>query len=342
MAKKQNIGYEEIMRDIRARKFAPVYILMGEEAYFIDSICNALATTVLSEDEREFNQFVVFGSDVTAAQIADMAREYPMMAEHKVIIVKEAQNIKNTDELDKYMDKPSPQTILVYCHKNGNIDGRRKILAKARTAGVVFESVKVSERSLPGFVTGFVKGRGMNIDGRTAGIIAESIGSDLCRLASELDKLCLAMPTGETNVTPEIVEQSIGISRDYNPSEFRKAVANKDVLRAFRILDYFVKNPKSGGPFVLLPTLFYFFENLMLAWYAPNRNDQSVVARHLDLYGSWVADEYMIAMRHYTAGKTMQIISRIRETDEKIKGLNSTGNTDAGELARELLYFIFC
>ncbi len=312
---------------------------MGEESYFIDRICDALANSVLPEEEREFNQFVVFGSDVTAAQVADMARELPMMSEYKVVIVKEAQNIKNTDDLERYFDRPSPQTILVYCHKNGNVDKRKKFTQKAEAAGVVFESAKVSDRELPGFVEAFLKVRGATIDQRTAMIIAESIGKDLSRLASELDKLCLALPDNDRRVTPELVEQSIGVSKEYNPFEMRNAIVNRDVIKANRILKYFDKNPKSGGVFVLLPTLFGYFQNLMLVWYAPNRQDSRALVEHMELRSEWQVREYQTVMRNYSAMKTMQIISKIRETDEKIKGLDSA-NTPSGDLMKELLFFI--
>ncbi|MCD8289537.1 MAG: DNA polymerase III subunit delta [Prevotella sp.] len=339
MAKKQGSSFEAIMSDIRARKFAPVYILMGEESYFIDCICDALAATVLPEEEREFNQFVVYGIDVTAAQIADMARELPMMSEYKVIIVKEAQNLKSIDDLERYLDRPSPQTILVFCHKNGNIDGRKKFLPKARVAGIVFESAKVKDEQLPAFVDTFVRERGKTIDRRTAEIIAEAIGSDLCRLASELDKLCVAMGE-EAVITGQLVEQHIGVSRDYNTLEFRNAIVRKDYAKAAKILDYFDKNPRSGGPFILVPTMFSFFQTLIIAHYGPDKNNPNILARHLGLWPR-AAEEFIAAMRNYSAVKTMQIISKIRETDEKMKGLNSTGSTSAGDLAKELLFFAF-
>ncbi len=337
--KKESASFESIMKDIKARKFSPIYLLMGEESYFIDRICDAIANNVLPEEEREFNQFVVFGSDVTSGQVADMSREFPMMSEYKVVIVKEAQNIKNTDDLEKYLDRPSPQTILVYCHKNGNVDKRKKFTQKAEAVGVVFESAKVGDRELPGFVESFLKVRGAAIDQRTAMIIAESIGKDLSRLASELDKLCLALPDNDRRVTPELVEQSIGVSKEYNPFEMRNAIVNRDAVKANRILKYFDKNPKSGGVFVILPTLFGYFQNLMLAWYAPNRQDGRSLVEHMELRSEWQVREYQTGMRNYSAMKVMQIISKIRETDEKIKGLDSA-NTPSGDLMKELLFFI--
>lgn len=339
-AKRETTTFASIMSDIKERKFAPVYVLMGEESYFIDKICDAIAMSVLPEEEREFNQFTVFGSDVTAAQVADLARELPMMSQYKVVIVKEAQNIKNTDELEKYFDRPSPQTVLVYCHKNGTVDKRKKFASKAEAVGVVFESKKVDDRDLPGFVVNYLKQRQVTIEQNTAMVIAESIGKDLCRMVSELDKLCMAMPENDRRVTADLVEQCIGVSKEYNPFEFRNAVVNHDVVRANRIANYFDKNPKSGGVFVLLPTLFSYFQNLMVAWYSPDRRDSRAIMQHMELRSEWQVREYVTGMRYYSAMKTMQIISKLREIDEKTKGLDNP-NTDSGDLLKELLFFIF-
>lgn len=336
---KDAVTYESIMRDIKGRKFSPIYILMGEESYFIDKICGALMESILPEDEREFNQFVVFGSDVNAGQVALMARELPMMSEYKVIVVKEAQNIKNTDDLEKYFDHPSPQTILVYCYKHGTIDKRKKFLSRAQEHGLVYESAKLKEKDLPGFVISYLKMQKVNIDPKTAVVIAESIGQDLNRLTSELDKLCLALPENDRNVTPELVEESIGVSKEFNSYELKNALVNRDVVKANRIINYFDKNPKSGGAFVLLNNLFPFFQNLMVAWYAPDRNSLKGLAEHLELRGDWFAKEYAAGMRTFSALKTMQIISKIREVDEKLKGLDNP-NTTPGELMKELVFFI--
>lgn len=338
-AKKDSVTFESIMRNIKERKFSPIYILMGEESYFIDKICDAISNSVLPEDEREFNQFVVFGSDVSAAQVADMARELPMMSQYKVVIVKEAQNIKNTEQLEKYFEHPSPQTILVYCHKNGSIDKRKKFVPKAESVGVVFESSKIGDRLLPGFVESYLKMRGVTIEQRNAIIIAESIGQDLNRMASELDKLCLALSDNDKRVTSELVEECIGVSKEYNSFELRNAIVTRDVEKANRIINYFDKNPKSGGVYILLPTLFSYFQNLMLAWYAPNRNDSNSLKEHLELRNDWQVREYQTGLQNFSALKTMQIISKLRETDEKSKGLDAP-NTTTGDLLKELIFFI--
>ena len=262
--KRQTTTYESILSDLSEGKFAPLYILMGEESYFIDKITDFIAQNALREEERDFNQTVCFGSDVSAAAVADMARRYPMMAERQVVIVKEAQNIKQWDQLEQYFEKPQPTTVLVIAYKNGTIDGRKKILTKAQNAGaVIFESKKLYERDLPVFMVDYLKRHQATIDHKSCQMIAEHIGSDLSRLTSELDKVCLSMPEDSRHITPEVVEEQIGVSKDFNGFEFRSAIANRDVLKANQILKYFDSNPKSGGPFMLIPLLFNFFQNLM-------------------------------------------------------------------------------
>ena len=337
--KRQTTTYESILSDLSEGKFAPLYILMGEESYFIDKITDFIAQNALREEERDFNQTVCFGSDVSAAAVADMARRYPMMAERQVVIVKEAQNIKQWDQLEQYFEKPQPTTVLVIAYKNGTIDGRKKILTKAQNAGaVIFESKKLYERDLPVFMVDYLKRHQATIDHKSCQMIAEHLGSDLSRLTSELDKVCLSMPEGSRHITPEVVEEQIGVSKDFNGFEFRSAIANRDILKANQILKYFDSNPKSGGPFMLIPLLFNFFQNLMLAHYAPQKTD-SGVAQFLDLRNAWGAKEYMIGLRNYSGMKTMQIIQKIRETDAKSKGLDNP-NTPVGDLMKELVFFI--
>lgn len=328
------------MRDLKARKYYPIYLLMGEESYFIDKISDYIADNVLRPDELFFNQNIVFGSDVTVSQIVDLAKGYPVMpAEHRLIIVKEAQNLRSFDALEKYLDKPVKSTILVLCYKNGSVDRRKKIVAKAETVGVVFESKKKRDSELPGFVTTYVKMHNATIDEKSAAIVAEHIGSDVSRLVSELDKLLISLPENDRRVTPEIVEHQIGVSKDFNAFELRRAIIERNVFKANQIVNYFDKNSKAGSVYSFLPLLFSFFQNLMIAHYTPNRNNESAVAEALELRSAWGAKEYMIGMRNYTPMKTLQIISKIREIDAKSKGLDNP-NTGPGELMKELIFFI--
>ncbi|MCR4852941.1 MAG: DNA polymerase III subunit delta [Prevotella sp.] len=342
MAEKKATGttFDMVMRDLRAGHFAPIYVLMGEEPYYIDLVTDFIAEHALREEERDFNQTVVFGADVNAGQVADMARRYPMMAERQVVIVKEAQNIKNWDRLENYLEKPQNSTVLVIAYKNGKIDGRKKILTLAQKVGVVFESKKKRDYELPAFIEAHLREKGCTIDNKSSQMIAEHIGADLSRLASELDKVVLSMADGEPKkVTPEIVERQIGVSKEFNGFELRSAIAERNILKANRIVNYFEKNPKSGSAFMLIPVLFNYFQNLMLAFYAPNRTNENDVARWLDLRSGWAAKEYMLGMRNYSGMKVMQIIGKIRETDAKSKGLDNP-NTSIGELMKELIFFI--
>ena len=340
MAEAKNATFEGIMSDLKAGHYAPVYYLMGDESYYIDQICDYIAEHALQPEERDFNQTILFGSDVTAAQVADAARRYPMMAERQVVIVKEAQNLKQTDQLEKYFRQPSPQTVLVMCHKNGSVDGRKREYLKAiREAGVLFESKKLRDRDLPSFIENYLKQREVSIDPKSTQLIADSIGADLSRLTSELNKVIISLPEGGRRVTPQVVEDQIGVSKDFNSFELRDAVVNRNVFKANQIVKYFDENPKAGSIYAFLPMLFNYFQNLMIAFYAPKKQSQEGVAEWLELRNPWAAKEYMTGLRNYSAMKVMQIISKIREIDAKSKGLDNP-NTPPGELMKELIFYI--
>ena len=237
MAEAKNVSFDGIMRDLEVRKFVPVYYLMGDESYYIDKISDYIGEHVLQPEERDFNQTVLFGSDVTAAQIADAARRYPMMSEYQVVIVKEAQNIKDTEALEKYFKQPMASTILVMCHKNGTVDGRKREYVKAiQSAGILFESKKLRDRDLPPFIEGYLKQREVSIDPKSTQIIADSIGADLSRLVSELDKVILSLSKEDRRVTPQVVEDQIGVSKEFNGFELRDAIVNRNVFKANQII----------------------------------------------------------------------------------------------------------
>ena len=340
MAEAKNVSFDSIMGDLEARRFVPVYYLMGDESYYIDKISDYIAEHVLQPEERDFNQTILFGSDVTASQVADYARRYPMMSEYQVVIVKEAQNIKNTEALEKYFKQPLASTILVMCHKNGTVDGRKREYVKAiQSAGVLFESKKLRDRDLPVFIEHYLKARDVTIDVKSTQIIADSIGADLSRLTSELDKVILSLPKESRRVTPQVVEDQIGVSKEFNSFELRDAIVNRNVFKANQIIKYFDDNPKAGSIYSFLPMLFNFFQNLLIAYYAPKKQSQEGVAEWLELRSAWAAKDYMIGMRNYTGMKVMQIIGKIREIDAKSKGLDNP-NTPPGELMKELIFYI--
>ena len=340
MAEAKNVTYSSIMKELQSGQYRPVYYLMGEESYYIDKICDYIAEHALQPEERDFNQTIMFGSDVSASQIADAARRYPMMAERQVVIVKEAQNLKNTDALEKYMKQPLQSTVLVICHKNGKIDGRKREYVKAvQQAGILFESQKLKERDLPTFIENYVKQKNAAIDPKSTQLIADAIGADLSRLVGELEKVLLGLPEDNKRITPQVVEDRIGVSKDFNGFELRDAIVNKNVFKANQIVKYFEKNPKAGSIYSFLPMLFNYFQNLMLAYYCPEKASQERVAEWLELRSPWAAKDYMTGMRNFTAMKTMQIISKLREIDAKSKGLDNP-NTPPEELMKELIFFI--
>lgn len=330
--------YEAIARDLKNRIYKPVYYLMGEESYYIDKISEYIAQTVLTDEEKEFNLTVVYGSDTDVATIINAAKRYPMMAERQVVIVKEAQQLKNIEELVYYVQKPLQSTILVLCHKNGTIDRRKKLAAEVEKVGVLFESKKLKEAQLPGFITSYLKRKSVDIEPKASEMMAEFVGADLNRMAGELDKLVITLPQGVTRVSPEQIELNIGISKDYNNYELRSALVAKDVLKANKIIKYFEENSKTNPIQMTLSVLFGFFSNLMLAYYAPEKTEQGIAAQ-LGLRSPWQAREYIMAMRQYSGVKVMQIIGEIRYCDARSKGVGNSSLSD-GDLLRELIYVI--
>ncbi len=314
--------YEEIARDLKNRIYKPVYYLMGEESYYIDRISEYIAQTVLNENEKEFNQTILYGADTDIATIINAAKRYPMMSKYQVVIVKEAQGVKNIDELSYYLQKPLESTILVLCHKHGVLDRRKKLAAEIEKVGVLFESKKIKDTQLAGFITSYLKRKSIEIEPKASEMMAEFVGTDLSRMAGELEKLIITLPKGQKRITPEQIEQNIGISKDYNNYELRNALIIKDVFKANQIIKYFEENPKTNPLQMTLSVLFNFFSNLMLAYYAPEKSEQGIAAQ-LGLKSPWQSKDYLAAMRKYSGVKVMQIIGEIRYCDAKSKGVGN-------------------
>ena len=311
---------------------------MGEESYYIDRISEYIAQTVLNENEKEFNQTILYGADTDIATIINAAKRYPMMSKYQVVIVKEAQGVKNIDELSYYLQKPLESTILVLCHKHGVLDRRKKLAAEIEKVGVLFESKKIKDAQLTGFITSYLKRKSIEIEPKASEMMAEFVGTDLSRMAGELEKLIITLPKGQKRITPEQIEQNIGISKDYNNYELRNALIIKDVFKANQIIKYFEENPKTNPLQMTLSVLFNFFSNLMLAYYAPEKSEQGIAAQ-LGLKSPWQSKDYLAAMRKYSGVKVMQIIGEIRYCDAKSKGVGNSSLGD-GELLRELVYKI--
>ena len=335
---KQEITCDDILKELRAKQYRPVYYLMGEDPYYIDLIADYITDNILTETEKEFNLTVVYGADVDIATVINAAKRYPMMSEHQVVVVKEAQNIRNMEDLSYYLQKPLLSTILVICHKHGVLDRRKKLAAEIEKTGVLFESKKVKDAQLPAFITSYMKRKGIDVEPKATAMLADFVGADLSRLTGELEKLIITLPKGHTRVTPEQIEKNIGISKDYNNFELRSALVEKDVLKANKIIKYFEENPKTNPIQMTLSLLFGFFSNLMLAYYAPEKSEQGI-ANMLGLRTPWQAKDYLAAMRRYNGVKTMQIIGEIRYADAKSKGVGNPSLSD-GDILRELVFKI--
>jgi len=334
----KELTYLDILADLRNKHYKPVYYLMGEEAYFIDLIADFIEENVLTEAEKGFNQTIMYGADVDIATIINSAKRYPMMSDYQVIIVREAQAVKNMDELVYYLQKPLNSTILVLCHKHGILDRRKKLAAEIQKVGVLFESKRLRDYQLPDFISNYLRQQKVDIEAKAAEMMADFVGTDLSRMVGELEKLIITLPKGQRRITPLQIEQNIGISKDYNNFELRNAIIQKDVEKANKIVKYFAENPKTNPIQLTLVVLFNFFSNLMLAYYAPVKTEEGV-ASQLGLRSSWQAKDYVAAMRMYSGIKVMQIISDIRMFDARSKGVDNSSVSDA-DLLKELVYRI--
>ncbi|MGN0233068.1 MAG: DNA polymerase III subunit delta [Bacteroidaceae bacterium] len=329
---------EELVRDVRAGKVAPVYYLMGEEEYYINELSEFLTNALLKPEERDFNLDIVYGADTDIIQVVELAQAYPMMADRRVVVVREAQALGSLDALEHYLQKPNSSTVLIFCHKHGMLDGRKSVLKSLQKVGVVYESKRPKEYQIAPFIVRYLKKRGLEIEQQAVQMLVLHVGADLCRLASEMDKLLLAISPGERMVTAVLVEKQTGVNREYNDFELQTALATRDIDRAARIVKYFQGNPRSFALQRVLSNLFTFFSDLMIAFYAPDHSDRGVAA-WLEKKDWAVKRDILPALQNYTGVKTMLILDEIRKTDARSKGLEGV-NIPAGELLQDLIFFI--
>lgn len=334
----KDMTYEEVARSIKNRQFAPVYFLMGEEDYYIDRLSDYIVQMALDEAEKEFNLTVMYGPETDIVTVINAAKRYPLMSEHQVVMVKEAQGMKNLDDLVFYLQKPLTSTILVFCYKHGALDRRKKLTAQLEKAGVLFESKKLKDAQLPGFIAAYLKRKQIEIEPKAQEMLAEFVGADLNRMAGELEKLIITLQPGRKRITPDQIERNIGISKDYNNFELKNALIGRNIMKANQIVKYFEENPKNNPLVLTLSILFSFFSNLMLAYYAPDKSDRGIAA-YLGLRSPWQTKEYMAAMHAFSGRKVMAIIGALRDCDARSKGVGNSSVAD-GELLRELVYFI--
>lgn len=332
----KDLSFSEIKHHIDLKKFVPVYLLQGEESYYIDTLTDLLIRSALDDSERDFNQTIVYGLETDTATIINACKRYPMMAERQLVVVKEAQNLKNIDELVHYVKNPLVSTVLVINYKYGKLDGRKKLAGEIAKTGIVFESKKLYENKIPDFIISYLREQQISISVQLAQVLTDYLGTDLSKIVNELDKLSIALEQGQKIISAETIENNIGISKEFNNYELQKAIANRNILKVNRIARYFDENPKNNPIVLTLTVLFGFFTNLMICQFEKNQSKDYLMQKLGFRWDMQIVD-YLEAMKHYKPIKTMKNIALIREYDAKSKGF---GNSSAsqGELLIELLY----
>ena len=337
-AASKGVSYESIVREVQAGEFKPVYYLMGAESYYIDRLADFITDSTLQPEEKDFNLITFYGPETAVDDVINACKGFPMGASRIVVCVREAQSLRGIDRLEFYLKQPQPSTVLICCHKNGSLDRRKKICALIEKNGVLFESKKLYDSQLPTFIRDYLKRKKTGIEPEAAAMLGEYIGPDLNRLAGELDKLVISLPAGERTVTRELVSRNVAMTRDFSIFEMQDAIVRKDIVKVNQIAHYFDSNPKDFSLQKLLASLFKFFSNLMLAYYAPEKSERGIAA-WLGITEWQVKKNYLPAMRNYTGTKVLHIIEQIRRTDARSKGIDNPA-TSNGDLMKELFFFI--
>lgn len=333
----KGITYDDILRDLKAKKVAPVYYLMGDEDYFIDKLSDAIVEAVLTEDEKDFNLDILYGAEAEMDKVIELAHAYPMMAEKRVVLVREAQAMRSIEGLETYLAHLTPTTVLIFCHKHGKLDTRKAAAKAIQQVGVLYESKRLYDNQVASFISQYLHKHNVDIEPQAIQMLASHVGSDLSRLTMEMDKLLLALNGGRV-VGASLVEEQTGVSKDFNDFELQAALAQRNIFRANQIVKYYQGNPRSFFITRTLTNLFTFFSDVMLAFYAPEKSDAGIAA--------WLGKpEWKIRMdigparRNYSGVKVMQILSEIRKTDAQSKGVGGI-RTPHEELLQDLIFFI--
>ncbi|MDR2840500.1 MAG: DNA polymerase III subunit delta [Paludibacter sp.] len=343
MAKTQGITYQQIIADLNAKAYKPLYLLMGEETYYIDLVSDYLQHNILDEAQQSFDLHVLYGKDIrNIADVIHLANTFPMMSPRKIVIIKEAQEMKKNgwDKFENYTSHFSPQTILAVCFKYAKPDGRTAWVKDCSKNGVVFESNKLYENAVGAWIRNYVQQKKLAIDSQAETMIVEYLGNDLQKIANEIDKLIISLPANRKSINVDDVKSNIGMSKDFNVFELQDALIAGNVLKVNRIVKYFGDNPKANPIQGLLPMLFSFFANLMIYHYLDDKSSANVAAElHIQPL-SFIIDKYRTAAARFNKGKTMKIIGWIRQTDARSKGVDNSSNTDDVDILKELVFRI--
>ncbi len=328
----------EIAKNISDRKFHPIYFLMGDEPYYIDKISEHILNTVLTEEEKGFNQMTLYGKETNIDDIVGNAKRYPMMADHQVLVVKEAQHLSRTIEnLVAYADNPQPTTVLVICYKYKKLDKRKKLYKTIQKTGLLFESKKLYENQVSDWIRKLLSGKGLHISPKASAMLVEFLGTDLGKISNELDKLTLVIGDAR-EITPQLIESHIGISKDYNNFELKKAIGERNISKASRIINYFSQNPKDN-PFVMTITLLNTFFTQLLQYHGLSDHSPKNVSGVLGINPYFVG-EFQVAAKNYSMKQVSQVLSNLRELDLKSKGLGAS-NISHSDLLKELVAKVF-
>ncbi|MCO6149511.1 DNA polymerase III subunit delta [Flavobacterium sp. NRK1] len=328
----------KIVNEIKQGNIKPIYFFMGEEPYYIDRLTEYIEDNVLTEDEKGFNQMVLYGKDVSIEDVISNAKRYPMMSDRQVVIVKEAQELSRTiEKLESYAENPQLSTVLVFAYKYKTLDKRKKVTKLLEKKGVVFESKKMYDNQVADWIKRILQGKNYTIEPKAAAMLVEFLGNDLSKINNELDKLTIILPKGST-ITPKTIEDNIGISKDYNVFELRKSIGERDQLKAYKIADYFSQNPKDN-PLVMTTGLVFGFFIQLLQYHGLKDKNPSNVAKTLKVNPYFLKD-YDIALRNYPMKKVSAIIAALRDIDVKSKGVGSN-SISQHDLLKEMLVKIF-
>ncbi|MEE0863733.1 MAG: DNA polymerase III subunit delta [Alistipes sp.] len=344
--------YNTLMSEIKARHFHPIYLLTGDEGFFIDALCDALASTILNEAERAFNQIVTYGLDSDAGAVVNLCRQMPMMGSYQVVIVREAQQMAKLDQLSHYTTSPQSSTILIVCYKNKEqgrgIDKRTSFYKSCAKSGVVFESIHPRDYEIDTWLNSYISSRGMTVSAKALSMLKEHVGMDLSRMAREIDKLVVSMAEGDKLITDSHIEQYIGISKEFNTFELNDAVLKQDMARAMRIADHFAHNPKSYPITLTINILFGLFQQLFLLNYLLWMQRKRGIAlpgdvdlmREIRANNLYAVKELKANVSRWENRRVFNILGLLRTYDAKSKGIDN-GGLDGGELLKELLLKIF-
>lgn len=327
---------ENIFADLKNRIFYPIYLLFGEEPYFIDQLSDSIEANVLTEMEKEFNQTILYGKDLKAAEILSMARRYPMMANYQLLIVKEAQDLDDIEDFAAYAENPVKTTILVLCYKYGKIDKRKKLSKAVDKNGVLFESARIYDSKIPDWIHSYVGRLGYSITEKAPFMLLEFLGNDLSKIVNEIGKLSINLPTG-SKITEEYIERNIGISKDFNVFELQKALGARDAFKANQIILYFAANPRENPLVKVIPILFAFFSKVLI-YHTLEDKSRNNAAAALSV-NPFFLNDYQQAAKNFPLARVTQVISILREYDLRSKGVDNGSATD-GELMKEMVYRI--